>query len=243
MLGRPGEILVAVSTIALFGLTLLGLWLWWPTKRTLRRAFLIDLRRGFKRANYDIHNVLGFYSALLLLVLSGTGIFMAYPSVNNLGRRVMNRVFHAAPESPPVGTTNNVADSLPVSDRVWAQGRALFPGAEWQRIVFRQSDLSPTRVEVGVAGPEFSRRFHRVRVSPEGEVLTVVRFGEEAGSIRWARWIPEFHLGWVNTPYRVAAFVACLIGGILPISGTLVWYPRWRRRRRGVPDDDSAESG
>lgn len=237
MLGRPGRLVVALSVTAMLGLIVLGVWLWWPTRRSIRRAFLIEPRRGLKRANYDFHNVLGFYSAALLFVLGATGVLMAFPSLLALGGRVAN----AASPSPRSGEAIRppvveVADSLPSLDRLWETGRVLFPEASWQRIFFARDEPSVLRVEVGAAGPEHPRRFHRIRVGPNGEVQAVVPFGEERASVRLGMWVDELHMGSVSRGYRVAAFVACLIGGLLPITGALIWWPRWRRRQRGEPD-------
>ena len=34
-------------------------------------------------------------------------------------------------------------------------------------------------------------------------------------------------------PTQIAAFVASIVAGILPLTGFLIWYPRWRAKRRG----------
>lgn len=77
-LPRPiGKPIVAYSTL-IFVITLLnGLVLWWPQKwtaTTRKQSFWMNFKVSFKRVNYDLHNVLDFYSLLVGLVLGLTGM-------------------------------------------------------------------------------------------------------------------------------------------------------------------------
>jgi uncharacterized iron-regulated membrane protein len=245
MMGHVGETIVGVSTIAFLGLILLGLWLWWPTTRTVRRAFLIQPRAGLKRLNYDAHNVLGFYSAFVLLVLGATGLMLAYPDLQTFGGRVANRLIRApsanvaAPpvaaeppsEAPAIDPVASV-DSTSPADRAWSVARARFPDAPWQRLAFGRGDPPVIRVEVAAGRGSRPGRVHTMRFNPSGELTAVVQFGEERPAVRLSRLVGELHTGSLNGAYRVAAFLACVIGAALPITGTLIWFPRWRRRRR-----------
>lgn len=74
-IGRP----IVNYSILIFAITLItGLILWYPkkwSKSTREKSFKIKFGASFKRVNYDFHNVLGFYTLLVLLILSLTGIF------------------------------------------------------------------------------------------------------------------------------------------------------------------------
>jgi len=77
-LPRPiGQPIVAYATL-IFVITLIsGIILWWPkkwTKTTTKASFFIKVKAKFKRINYDLHNVLGFYALLVALVLGLTGM-------------------------------------------------------------------------------------------------------------------------------------------------------------------------
>ena len=69
-IGRP---IVGVAVLIFVVLLLSGLVLWWPVKwiKSIRdKSFKIKWDASFKRVNYDMHNVFGFYSMIFLLFIS-----------------------------------------------------------------------------------------------------------------------------------------------------------------------------
>ncbi|WP_262920616.1 PepSY-associated TM helix domain-containing protein [Hymenobacter sp. 5516J-16] len=74
---------VVGSAVLIFVVMLLtGLVLWWPKRRQERKQrFTIKWGARWRRINYDLHNVLGFYVASIGLILALTGLFMIFPSV------------------------------------------------------------------------------------------------------------------------------------------------------------------
>ncbi|MDH3732498.1 MAG: PepSY domain-containing protein [Gemmatimonadota bacterium] len=245
MLGAIGKSVVGISTIVFVLLAALGLWLWWPNRRTVRRAFLIQLRRGFKRANYDIHNVLGFYSALLLLILGLTGVLLAYPGLQGTTASILGRVMpegsppaappaaeasRTATDSPPAGPDATM-DDTPAIDRAWAAARGLYPDAPWQR-AFLVGTPTRFRVQVGAGDPGDLHRHHLIQLDAEGRLVRVTPADRIPLRTRLPVLVGRIHTGDMGGAYRVAAFLACLVGVTLPVTGFLVWFPRWRRRRR-----------
>ena len=78
-----GGWIVLISTVIFLISCITGLILWWPkrwTKKTRQDSFTIKWKAKFKRLNYDLHNVYGFYSLLLCFILSATGIIIFFHS-------------------------------------------------------------------------------------------------------------------------------------------------------------------
>ncbi len=76
-----GRRIVGWSTFIFFVLLLTGLILWWPkkwTRSSREKSFRIKWKAGFKRVNYDLHNVLGFYSLIFALVIAISGLVMSF---------------------------------------------------------------------------------------------------------------------------------------------------------------------
>jgi hypothetical protein len=85
--GKVGGWIVAISTVIFLISSLTGLILWWPNRwnRTTRQAsFTIKWKARFKRLNYDLHNVYGFYSLILCVVLSATGLIIFFHPLGDL---------------------------------------------------------------------------------------------------------------------------------------------------------------
>jgi len=232
--GAPGRAVVAAATTAFVLSVLLGIWLWWPSRGGLRRALTIKARMGWKRLNHDVHNVFGFYAALLLLVLGGSGMLLSFPRLMNLGERAAARVLPAAPPEarpadPGAAPSEEPADPRPLVDRALAHAVRLYPDAPWRRATVMGGAPLRFRVSVGMSG-RFDRS-HTLRVSPQGALLGVVEYGSEPAAQRFSRFINQLHTGRIGGGYPVAAFVACAVGTILPVTGFLIWFPRWRRKR------------
>ncbi|MCK7554359.1 PepSY domain-containing protein [Chitinophaga sedimenti] len=77
-IGHP----VVASAILIFVILLIsGLVMWWPKnlkKANADKSFKIKWGASFKRVNYDLHNVLGFYVMLLALIIALTGLVWGF---------------------------------------------------------------------------------------------------------------------------------------------------------------------
>jgi len=227
--------LVGLVTVGFVVLLLLGVCLWWPRKGSIKKALGVEVRRGWKRANYDLHNALGFYAAALLLVLGGTGIFLAYPRLGSFAARVGGSVFgnDARAGGGQVPTAPEVATDLPRVDRALAYAQRMFPEAVWVRMLQAPGRRPGLQLRVAADPSGNAARYHTLRVDAAGDIQSLTRFGEERLAVRMRRLVGQLHRGTgMGTFYRVSAFLACMIGGLLPFSGSLIWFPRWRRRRR-----------
>lgn len=234
--GEPGGLVVLIATAALVGLVPLGMLLWWPRRRAaLGRALTVELRRGVRRANYDLHNVLGFYVSVVVLVLAATGVLLATPSLRDLGRRAVAKVL-PAPEAaslPPVEAGAPAPEGVTTLDAALGHGRRLFPGAPWVRAVLPGGSSSTIRVLAAESPDGDATRYHTVRVGGDGAVRRVDRYGDASPAERFDRLVNQLHTASGLGPvYRWVAIVACLVTGTLPITGFLIWLDRRRRARR-----------
>lgn len=81
-LGREvGTAITSWATLIFFFLLISGIILWFPkkwNKNNINSSFKIKWGAKFKRLNYDLHNVLGFYSLLLAFLIALTGLIMSF---------------------------------------------------------------------------------------------------------------------------------------------------------------------
>lgn len=74
--GRP---IVGWATIIMILLVISGIVLWFPRKiKNIAKGLKIMWNGGSYRLTYDLHNVLGFYTAILVLIMSVTGLFWSF---------------------------------------------------------------------------------------------------------------------------------------------------------------------
>ena len=241
--GEIGRTVVDVSTILLVVILVLGWWLWWPTTRArVQASFVLHFRRGWKRVNYDLHNVLGFYVSLVLLLLALSGIVLAYPSVGQVLRQVAGEGSATPPASgvtspttDPPGPTAGRGDALQdwtIVDGAVERAVREVPGAIVTTVRFPPPAGGPLRVIRTLSiDPSVGET---LLVDPgSGEVLEIIRQSDVTRGTIVNRLVVFIHLGTVfGGPSKLIAFLVCLVATTLPITGVIVWFPRWRRRQR-----------
>ncbi len=82
LLSTPyGQPIVGWGTLIFVVLLITGFIMWWPKrwdKKNRERSFTIRWKAKWKRINYDLHNVLGFYVFTVALILGLTGMVFAF---------------------------------------------------------------------------------------------------------------------------------------------------------------------
>lgn len=78
LLGRGGEIANGIGAILLIILSISGLIIWWQGIKRWTRALKINLRAGWKRINFDLHNSLGFWTLAITLMWAITSVYLVW---------------------------------------------------------------------------------------------------------------------------------------------------------------------
>ncbi|MCY1032379.1 PepSY-associated TM helix domain-containing protein [Corallococcus sp. BB11-1] len=137
-----GKAVTGVSNLAFFFLGLTGLFLWWPRKWTLRSLRpTLWFRGGLKgkARDFNWHNVIGFWSLPVLLVLTASGAVISYKWASNL---VFTLTGNPAPNaqgpsvSPPVPVPTPAPGARPQEmDALFAV--AMTQAKPWETITLR----------------------------------------------------------------------------------------------------------
>jgi uncharacterized iron-regulated membrane protein len=174
--------------------------------------------------NFDLHNVLGLYSAAFLVVMCVSGIMITFadtidPLVLRLG---------TAPPPDPALLASKVAEGAdPIGpDKAAQLGRAALPGAFVRRV-----SLPPP----GTAAYHLGMQFPEDR-TPGGRSRVVVdQYSGQALEVRSSRTAPlgakiidlkrSLHTGDVfGAPSRALAFVVSLMLAGQVVTGFLIWW-------------------
>ena len=236
LLNTPyGQPIVGWSTLVFVIGLITGLVLWWPKKWTkaLRdRSFKIKWRASFKRVNYDLHNVPGFYSLLPALVLGLTGMVFAF--------RWFSAVAYVAASgttSPPPQANVRSADTVRVGERPMdialfeayvelggAKRFLVIPAAGKEGVItvlgYKNSD-----VYYGSDALQFDqysgRLLHRRDNSEKnrGEKLIEMNYDIHVGAIG-------------GLTGKIIAFVVSLICASLPVTGFIIWWGKRMKRSK-----------
>jgi len=75
---QPGKLIVGIATAMFLFMLLSGLILWWPRRwKAVKAGLTINEKAPWKALNYQLHNVLGFYSLLLLFLMAFSGLYIS----------------------------------------------------------------------------------------------------------------------------------------------------------------------
>ena len=222
--GSVGRTIVAgLSIVALF-LVLTGIVLWWPDK-----LVRISTSASWKRITFDLHHVLGIGAAIILVVITASGVWIHSDVLARFIKRLDTTVAKPLPAQPP-GPANAPRLSF---DAVASIGRAALPGAE---IVFIAMGNPKSPVSVAMRFPEDRTPGGRSRVLVNrfnGELLGTVSTRDAALGTRLDNLKRSLHTGDVlGMPTEALWFAAMLVMLSQIVTGALMWWNARKGRRR-----------
>lgn len=231
---RYGQPIVGWSTV-IFTITLItGFIMWFPGKwsrHELRRAFTIRWQAKWKRINYDLHNVLGFYVLFIALILAFTGMVFSFAWIRSLLQGNENnltaKVNHALLDADP-----GKQSALSV-DRALATVMQHYPEADRYLIYFTPDDHLPHTLTV----------YHQKHVFYD---MTTFDVDPQAGNLLWRESFDklpvgekllsmnyDIHVGAIaGLPGKVLAFGVSLVCASLPVTGFLIWWGKKRKLKK-----------
>ena len=221
--GRAGRAVVGAVTMVAFFLALSGIVLWWPD-----RLFRISTSASWKRINFDLHHALGSGAALVIAVITASGLVIHYPALTRVVRSLDASPPAADPAqpSPPAG-----ARVLPF-DALAAAARRSLPGA---RITFISAGGPRSPAIVAMRYPEDHTPGGRSRVFVDryrGNVLATLstrtaRLGTRIDNLK-----RSLHTGDImGKPTQAVWLLASLVLASQVVTGFLMWWNGRRGRR------------
>ena len=223
---------VGGSVLIFVGLLVTGIVLWWLRRKTdRRRSFTIKWGARWRRVNYDLHNVLGFYVAGVALVLALTGLVMTFEWVSNAMYVVSNlgRAYPQEKAVPAVATAAAVPVG-PLIDQLYYQMRRASPAAEMLYVPAPGPVGAPVYALTYRRALHYDHRdeyyFHPV----SGRLLRRLPHAAKSNGAKLNDLNYDLHTGQLlGLGGKIVAFLASLLAASLPVTGFLVW---WGRRRK-----------
>jgi uncharacterized iron-regulated membrane protein len=232
-----GEWVVGVSVLIFVVMLITGIILWWPKRKTDRkRSFTIKWGARWRRVNYDLHNVLGFYAASIALLLALTGLMMSYEWVMKSVYFVSNAGHdYPAEKTPPTLDSLPVAPAtrLPLVDAFYQQMRQASPAAE---MLYLAAPTSPKQPVYSIAYRRALYYYHRDEYyfhPVSGQLLKSIRHEDKSNGQKMADVNYDLHTGQAfGLGGKIVAFLGSLVSASLPITGFLVWWGKRNKPRK-----------
>lgn len=236
LIPAAGRYIVGISTLILLILTITGLRLWIPQKwKLLKSVLTVNFKTSFKRQNYDWHNVLGFYSAPVVALLSLTGVCITFSLL------VVPLLFVLSGRSPQgvaqvLGAQSVYTEGAkPLSlDSVVAIGKIAMPENRVGGIALPTDSVSNYRLDLVAPGlPKSGKREMLIIDQYSGKVMLNSRTDFPNVGNAYLSWVTPIHYGtFGGRPTQIVALIAGLMPLVLFITGFIIWWPRYRKQRK-----------
>lgn len=241
-IGRP---IVNYATLVFVIILITGMVLWWPkkwNKTTKEQSFKIKWKASFKRVNYDLHNVLGFYSLLVLSAIALTGMVYGLEWYS----KGLYWVTSGGDTLPKFN--RNKSDSLQlgkfytaqqVMDASWNKVITDHPEAKGFYYAFADTARPSSAISITIyptVGKYYNNRSfafdqHTGKPLPAANKIYDTSFEDASVGAKIRRMNYDIHVGAIlGLPGKILAFFASLIGASLPITGFIVWWGKQKKK-------------
>jgi uncharacterized iron-regulated membrane protein len=231
--GRAGRTVNGIGGALLFMMCVTGVVIWWPGSAAWKRGFTIDLRRGWKRVNWELHGAVGIWTLALVAMWSMTGIYFAFPSQFRNAVNAISPLTAAA--VPTSGTPAGGAHRLSWRWFI-ARAQQRHPDQFVQRVVLPADDKAAFLVMFSAVQPARAGRDQLTPVYLDqytGAVLETPSQQDSSPGDLIMDWVAPLHVGsFGGTPFRVAWLILGLAPPLLFVTGFIMWWSRVVRPRR-----------
>lgn len=228
-----GKYIVGISTFIFLFILITGIILWWPkTRRIMARRLKIKWNAGWKRINHDMHLVFGFYSAIFLFIFAFTGLAWSFEWFNNGIYKVTNSPLKQAPP-PKSAFMEGVKRISP--DQALAVATTMQKDAEFYNVSFPKDSTEVFSVSLLPPGAAHEGATDAVYVDQySGHAAGTLMFSERSLGARVRSAFKPVHTGSIwGLPSKIIAFIVCLLGVTFPITGTIMWLNRTKKKATG----------
>lgn len=237
-----GTYVVGIPTLVFVVMLISGIILWWPrNKNGVKQRFSFQWKnvKNWKRKNYDLHNVLGFYASLIAFVISFTGMFYAFFFVQAFVYYTFSGGETAYPDFSHIKTRAPLSQKTEFTiDKIARKVEEIYPKAYSYSLDLGHPHLdehSHPNFSVFVKELSYSYHINHSLIFDEnsGELLhnhshKDKNLGEKVVAANY-----DIHVGAIGGFVgKCIAFVASLIAASLPITGFLIWLGRKKKQMK-----------
>ncbi|ANF50804.1 peptidase [Chryseobacterium glaciei] len=234
-----GKYVVGIPVVLFIIMLITGIILWWPQNKKMRKGrFSFDWKnvKTWKRKNYDLHNILGFYASFIALILSLSGIYFAYPWVKNAFNLTLSGSLELPKEKEIKSPDSLLAKNNAIFDLTAGESRKLYATSSSFRIPLNRKnkkgkDLKNIPVSVYGEDGKFAIRNQLVFDKYSGKLLANKPHQQLNNAEKYANANYDIHTGsYFGLFGKIIWFIAGLICTSLPVTGFLVWLGKQKKK-------------
>ncbi len=234
-----GQLVVASATLIFVVMLITGLILWYPkNKSAAKQRFWFRWKPGmkWKRRNYDLHNITGFYVSSLALVFAFTGLVWGFqwfaPLVYAAAGGEKSLVYE-----DPVSNKNAAGlaqPGQPPLDLIWLKMQAEYPQAKSIEVHPPETDSSSIAANANFNSGTYWKTDYRyfdqytLAEMPVGHIYG--RLQDAGFADKMLRMNYDIHVGAIGgLAGKILACGVSLLIAMLPVTGVYIWYGRRKK--------------
>jgi uncharacterized iron-regulated membrane protein len=243
--GEEGLIISGWMALGLLLLCLSGLILWWPGVQRWASALRLKTSSNWRRLNWDLHTVVGFWSSTAFLIVILTGLDFAFPGpAGKVIELVTGGGFHSTGASAGTVSDRQVSSDTPVltiDQAISAATRALPADAPPGYLQLPSTARSPYKITGYYKNTApYSQLVRLVLDSHTGDLLALDDTRKESRGSRIEQYFVAVHFGLfggdgvLGLLVKILWVLLGLVPALLAVTGLLMYWNRnlrmmWRR--------------
>ena len=235
---KIGQPVAASATLIFFFMMISGLILWWPkNKSAAKQRFSIKWTAAWRRKNYDLHNVFGFYVMSIGIILALTGLVWGFQWFSQGLYTITGGEGSDAYYNPNSDTTavSTVTGPMQAVDRAWYALHREYPKHVTLNISFphlkSESIYSYVNFREGTyyhVDYNYFDQHTLKKINATGPFSG--KYSEANLAQKLRRMNYDIHVGAIlGLPGKILAFFASLICASLPVTGFIIWWGRKKK--------------
>ena len=234
---RPlGKAIADASNLLFLFLAVSGVYIWFPrrlTRQNFKQILWFRSNLNGRARNFNWHNVIGFWSSSVLIVLTLTAVVMSYQWANNLLYALTG---NDVPQQQQAAANQAAEESFILPENLDQISSNAENHTVWKSISLRLPITKNTAVftvEEGIYWNKFARSTLSVN-SETAEITKWEAYGEQNAGRQLRSWVRFTHTGETGGIVgQTIGFIACIGGTFLVWTGlSLAWrrFNNWRSK-------------
>lgn len=231
-----GSYISGAATILFTLGVITGIVIWFPRKiKSWKQGLKIKWDGNWKRINHDLHNSLGLYSCILLFMMGITGPQWSFPWYRESLRKALgtyqpeNAAKPEIPKSDIAGAGGNKI--LNIEEYIKSADKSLIYSGDYTVSLGADSSdaILVTKARTGFFAPVATDKLYLDQYTAsvlKSDIFSLKPFNERVSNS-----IKAIHVGDVYGRFsKILYFFACLIATSLPVTGTMIWINKLKKK-------------
>jgi uncharacterized iron-regulated membrane protein len=233
-----GQPITGWATFIFVVMLITGIILWWPKNKAARKQrlwFQWKDSTKWRRKNYDLHNIFGFYISTIAIIVAFTGMVWAFTWFQATVYVVGSQSISPPEIITEKSTFTDMGDKDAAFNKAYAVAKEKHADAGGYSFAYPADSLAAIDVYVqqyegryyvnhNMQFDQYTGKFLRERLHDEknfGEKLIAANYDIHVGAI-------------LGLPGKILAFIISFVCAMLPVTGFLIWWGRTNKKSKKI---------